>query len=223
MKINFKNQRAKEIYPYIKGKSVLDIGCYAEIKELIKNKEKEQDDGWIHGFLTKHSKHVTGIDIVKDKIDIMKKQGYDVYCQNAENFKFNQKFDVIFAGDVIEHLSNPGLFLDRCRKHIKKDGWLIITTPNVFSLNYKIGGIIRLLNNDLEVHPEHTYFFSPTVIKTLFQRYDFEIKKIKFVNFNYIDNLKKFIQEIFCRILGDRLRHNMVIFAKLKKISFNFI
>jgi 2-polyprenyl-3-methyl-5-hydroxy-6-metoxy-1,4-benzoquinol methylase len=207
-----KDERIREIAPYIKNKIVLDIGCYAEIKEDI-NKEKKAH--WIHGFLSENAKHAIGIDIAKKEIDILKKQGYDVYCQNAENFSFNRKFDVIFAGAVIEHLSNPGLFLDRCRKHLKKDGWLIVDTYNVFCLNYKIGGMIRFLNNDLEVHPEHTCFFSPTVMKNLMKRHGFVVKRIKFVNFHEINTFKRSLQDFLCKIFGDKLRYEMMLFAQL--------
>ena len=207
------DERIREIAPYIKDKIVLDVGCYAEIGEDI---HRETKPNWIHGFLSKNAKHVTGIDITKEQIDILKKQGYDVYCQSAEDFKFNKKFDVIFAGALIEHLSNPGLFLDRCRKHIKKDGWLIVDTPNVFCLNYKIGGIMRFLNNDLEVHPEHTAFFSPTVIKNLMRRYGFMFKRIKFMNFHETNTFKRALQDFLCKIFGDKLRYEMMIFAQPK-------
>jgi len=215
--IKIKDRRAREIYPYIKDKLVLDIGCYAEIKEYIKNDQKKFDDNWIHGFLSRHAKHVIGIDIAKKEINLLKKQGYDVHYQSAENFHFDKKFDVIFAGDVIEHLNNPGLFLNQCRKHLKRDGWLILTTPNVFCLNYKIGGIMRFFNNNLSVHPEHTFFFSPTTIDTLLKRYAFKIKKIKFVNFSEADTLKKRIQDILCKIFGEHLKYNMMVFANLSK------
>ena len=208
-----KDERMREIAPYIKYKTVLDIGCYAEIKEEV-NKEKKLDT-WIHGFLSKHAKHVVGIDIAKKEIGILKRQGYDVYCQSAEDFKLNKKFDVIFAGAVIEHLSNPGLFLDKCREHLEKDGWLIIDTPNVFCLNYKIGGMIRFLNNNLEVHPEHTCFYSPTTITNLMKRHGFIVKRIKFVNFNEINTFKRHLQDFLCKIFGDKLRYEMMLFAKL--------
>lgn len=214
--MEIKDERAKEIYSYIKDKLVLDVGCYAEIKDNIKNAEKEQGDRWIHGFLKKYSKHVIGIDIAEKEIELLRKQGYDVHCQSAEDFKFNKKFDVIFAGDVIEHLSNPGLFIGRCKKHLKADGWLILTTPNVFCLNSKIGGLIRFMNNDLEVHPEHTCFYSPTVIKTLLERYNFAIKEMKFVNFTQIDTFKKSIQNALCKIFGDKLKESMIVFTKQK-------
>lgn len=205
--------RTEDIYIYIKNKDVLDVGYYAGVGENIEDSHKPK--GWIHEFLTKHAKSVIGIDIEKENIEILRQQGYNLYNQNAESFKFNKKFDTIFAGDLIEHLSNPGLFLNQCKKHLKKDGWLIIVTPNVFSLNIKISGLIRFLNNNLGVHPEHTCFFSPALIKELLRRYDFGIKKIEFVNFNEVDSLKKVLQDFLCRIFGKHLRYSMMVFVQL--------
>jgi len=178
--MNFSNDRMKVIYPHIKDKEVLDIGCYGELRGLIHN--IKNDDTWMHGFLSKYSKHATGIDIVPDKIEVIKKNGYDVYCMSAEDFKFKKKFDVIFAGDVIEHLDNPGLMLRQCRKHLKEEGLLIVTTYNIFNLDYKLANIIRFFDNNLEVHPNHTCFYSPTTIKNLLFRNGFKVNKIIFVN-----------------------------------------
>ena len=193
MKEKFFCKRMELIYPYIKDKEVLDIGCYAELRGLINNVKIEKS--WIHGFLSKYSKHVIGIDIVPDKIETIKKQGYDVYCMSAEDFSFKKKFDVIFAGDVIEHLDNAGLMIRQCRKHLKKDGLLIITTYNVFSIDFKIGGLIRFFNNDLEVHPNHTCFYSPTTLKNLLFRNGFKTEKIIFFN-QPVDSRWRFFQKI---------------------------
>src|SRR3989344_3969940 len=105
----------KTIYPIVKGKDVLDVGC---IEHDLDRKNKERI--WVHDFLRENAKNVTGIDILEDDIKKLKWQGYDVHCMNAEKFNFNKKFDVIFAGELIEHLSNPGLFLEKCKKHLKK-------------------------------------------------------------------------------------------------------
>lgn len=49
---------------------------------------------------------------------------------DVESHDFGCPFEAIVAGDVIEHLSNPGRFLDNCRRHLEDDGLLILTTPN---------------------------------------------------------------------------------------------
>ena len=219
-KRNFFCERMKILYPYIKDKEVLDIGCYAELRGLVHNIKKEKS--WMHGFLSRNSKHAVGIDIVPDKIETLRKQGYDVYCISGETFSFKKKFDVIFAGDVIEHLDNPGLMIRQCRKHLKKEGLLIITTYNVFSIDFKIGGLIRFFNNDLEVHPNHTCFYSPTTIKQLLFRNGFKTKKIIFFNqpvdarWTIIQKIKSGIKNSFSHFFRS-LAYEMMFFAKISE------
>lgn len=72
--------------------------------------------------------------------------GVDINQRNLGNIKFIQadlnkgipefgaSFDIIFAGEVIEHLYNDRKFIDECRKNLKTGGILIITVPNLVSL-----------------------------------------------------------------------------------------
>jgi SAM-dependent methyltransferase len=43
----------------------------------------------------------------------------------------SETFDVICAIEIIEHLENPLSFIRECKKVLKDDGYLLITTPNV--------------------------------------------------------------------------------------------
>lgn len=51
---------------------------------------------------------------------------------NAENFikETKQKFDVITAFDLIEHTTDPILFIKNLKSLLKKNGILVITTPD---------------------------------------------------------------------------------------------
>lgn len=49
---------------------------------------------------------------------------------NMETYAFNAQFDVVVAGDVVEHVENQGLFLRNIWRHLREDGKLILTTPN---------------------------------------------------------------------------------------------
>jgi len=49
---------------------------------------------------------------------------------DMENAYLGREFDVIIAGDVLEHVNNQGLFLSNIHRHLKMDGVLILTTPN---------------------------------------------------------------------------------------------
>ena len=48
----------------------------------------------------------------------------------------NKKFDIIIAGEIIEHLENPTSFINYCFRHLKTSGRLILTTPNSIGIQY---------------------------------------------------------------------------------------
>ncbi len=104
---------------YAKGKKVLDIGSCGN--QGFKNKSKT-----LFNLLKEVCSDVTGIDIEGDGKEILK--------GNAETFNLDRKFELINAGDVIEHLHNAGLFLDNMKRHLKDDGIILIGTPNASSL-----------------------------------------------------------------------------------------
>jgi len=67
-----------------------------------------------------------------------------------------EKFDLIIAGDVIEHLPNPGQFLEGCRDALTANGLLLITTANAFG----VSRFAKALLSHEAVHPEHTAYYS---------------------------------------------------------------
>jgi SAM-dependent methyltransferase len=88
-------------------------------------------------------------------------------------------FDCIVAGEVIEHLSNPGAFLDKMALHLKPDGHLIITTPNAFNIRL----FWRILkNNNIKAHGEHTCWYDPLTLTQLLMRHSFGVERIFFSN-----------------------------------------
>lgn len=55
---------------------------------------------------------------------------------DATTFNLGRRFDIIFAKDLIEHISSDECFLRNMANHLDEDGYLIITTQNSRSLNY---------------------------------------------------------------------------------------
>jgi len=42
-----------------------------------------------------------------------------------------ESFDAVLCGDVVEHLRDPQRFLERLRPLVRRDGLVVLTTPNV--------------------------------------------------------------------------------------------
>jgi predicted TPR repeat methyltransferase len=85
-----------------------------------------------------------------------------------------EKFDIILAGEIIEHLANPGLFL-QCISSIMDGGTeLVLTTPNAPSVKGFLFSIMR----QEKVHPDHNYYFSYRTLKQLLEKFDLNCKEI---------------------------------------------
>jgi len=168
---------------------VLDIGFWG--KGRVNNKN------WTHDILLNEAKDVYGIDIDFDSSFLKNKNHYKK--ENAENFYFDFKFDVIFAGDLIEHLSNPGLFLSACARNLKDEGRLIITTPNCFNL-FNISE--KISKNEPTANKDHTFYFNKRTLARLLEKNNWEIIDIDFLyrleDVNYKESLKKkFLNSIY--------------------------
>lgn len=108
------------------NKKVLDVGC---------------NDGYVGGLLLKNGNEVYGIDIVKKKLLLAQKKGLKAKECDIENEEFpypENCFDKVILGDVIEHIFNTDKLLEKCKRVLKNNGTLIITTPNVASLGRRI-------------------------------------------------------------------------------------
>lgn len=51
-------------------------------------------------------------------------------CGNAMELSLTQKYDLIFANQIVEHLVYPVEFTQRLKRWLKPDGRLVMTTPN---------------------------------------------------------------------------------------------
>jgi len=55
------------------------------------------------------------VDIDDEGIKILREEGYHVRTDNVMTMNLEEQFDVIIAGEIIEHLDNPGQFLRNMR------------------------------------------------------------------------------------------------------------
>jgi len=58
--------------------------------------------------------------------------------------EFREPVELIWASHVLEHQRNPGAFLEKCRRDLKRDGWLAVTVPPM--KGEVVGGHVSLFN-----------------------------------------------------------------------------
>jgi SAM-dependent methyltransferase len=111
---------------FVRGKKALDIGCMAH------GVGAADEEGWLHGYVVRNAGSTLGVDILESDVAALRAKGFNVVCADAITADLGDTFDTIVAGELIEHIENPGAFLSNMRRHLTKDGELLITTPNVF-------------------------------------------------------------------------------------------
>lgn len=78
-----------------------------------------------------------GLEPNNSAVTISRGKGHRVWCGHAENadslIPSNQKFDVIYMGQSIEHLDDPVTTLVHLRRLLSPSGVLIVSTPNLDS------------------------------------------------------------------------------------------
>jgi len=105
----------------LEGLRILDIGCGA---------------GLLCEPLTRLGAQLIGVDpsasnIAAAWLHADKGQlSIDYRCSTVEQMDAHERFDIVLAMEVVEHVSDVGLFLNRCAAMLKPGGMMVISTLN---------------------------------------------------------------------------------------------
>lgn len=140
-----------------------------------------------------------------------------------------EKFDVITMFDLIEHLKDPILVLEKLKNLLNKDGIIVLQTGDVSSNWAKRQG----QNWHFFAPPQHLHFFSRATIKKMLEAAGCKVIKIetegKWVSLRYLFHMMRYankdrIGDFFYKlthknIIGKipilfKFGDNMIIFAK---------
>lgn len=127
------------------------------------------------------------------------------YKKNLFNCRFpNKFFDVITLWHVIEHVSSPKKLLKEINRVLKDNGLLIISTPNLGGLGFKIAGQDWFHFNV----PHHRVLFSLKSLKKILTSAGFLISKVNYPVLEYP-------LDLFHSIVRSKLKNNFLklIFA----------
>ena len=166
------------------GRRVLDIGCR-------------------YGALTRaylEGNHVVGIDVDRLALDEAARMGIETQWADAEEgLPFEDaSFDVVVAGELLEHVRDPVALVGGARRVLRPDGTFVGSVPNGFRLKNRLRFLAgRKPEND----PTHLHLFSPGDLCALLAGFD--------------ESRLHFVSSRFLRF-HPRLAANIIVFAGRK-------
>jgi 2-polyprenyl-3-methyl-5-hydroxy-6-metoxy-1,4-benzoquinol methylase len=103
--------------------TLADIGC---------------GDGGFLKTMAQRGWQVTGVDFDAAAVAVARGRGLDVTIGTAQSLlQSGQRFDVVTASHVIEHLPDPEAFLSQCRSLLRPGGKIVVKTPNSASFGHR--------------------------------------------------------------------------------------
>lgn len=163
-KLRFVTERCRD-------KDVLDLGCVQHSTDNV------ETPYWLHGAVVAVARHVVGLDIDCAGVEYLRGRGYDVVCGNACALDLGRQFDVIVAGDIVEHLDNLGGFFSSCGRHLRPGGSLLVSTPNPW---YWRNVVKAALFSEVANNPEHTCWLCVRTLKQVAARHGFAVRHVEF-------------------------------------------
>lgn len=174
-------QRVKFLKDACRSKSVLHLGCtnWPYTSEAI------ESGMLLHAELHGIASELYGFDFDQRGIDELSASGVtDLYRADLERLgevPIDRKFDIIVAGEMIEHLNNPGLFLSGIQRFMSPETRLLITTINAYcGMRFLLYGLRGKRGKAEPVHPDHVAYYSYATLKLLIERHGLLVEDFLF-------------------------------------------
>ncbi len=154
-----------------RGKRVIHVG-FADVSF---HDDQLATESWLHQHLADVAGSLVGIDLDEQAVERARAQGYEAYaadCTDTEQLAALRldPGDLVIAGEVIEHVGEPGSLLTALQTVCKPDGTLVVTTPNAYGLLNVVASIGGFELN----HPDHVVMFTWRTLTSLMVRYGWE-------------------------------------------------
>ena len=185
-RINLKKIVRKDI----KNLRFLDVGCSPGAQMDIVSK-------YFPEFET-----IEGIEMSEEAAQTPKSKGFNVYTGFIEDIDLKDNFyDLIYMQQVIEHLVDPKLALDKLYNSLRSGGSIVFETPGLFTWDYKIfidgywegfhiprhlnlwttDGFYKMLKDSKFKNISHKYKIRPIHWTVSIQNYLIKKNKLKFL------------------------------------------
>jgi hypothetical protein len=133
----------------------------------------------LHSRIQAVASSIVGVDTNAEVIGAYNEAGLETgmvvgSVEHLEQLDLGEPFDVIFSGNVIEHLSNPGMMLDGMRALSHSGTALLITTPHALGLRKYLSHVRgRFRESD-----DHVMTFNGPSLANMIERHGFRVLSV---------------------------------------------
>lgn len=142
------------------------------------------------------------LDVVKEILDATESvHGFTSYCSTVESFQVgaSEKFDLIIARDILEHVNEPGKALRSLASSLNPNGLLYFITPNGLQDGWQLFSRWQKNHTAGELLINHVNYFDPASLKTFLNSIG-----LKILDF-YIYDFKQFYRGAGWRLLEQHM------------------
>jgi SAM-dependent methyltransferase len=185
-------QRLDELVALSAGRSVLHLGC----TNWPYTAESERAGTLLHRSLADAAGELTGLDSDPAGLAALRDLGYDrlvlgdlEHLDDAMWFGTTDgddrgsigPFDVVIAGEVLEHLGAPAALLAGVRPLLGPSAELVITVPNAYcAFRFASYALSRRRGNPEPVHPDHVAYYSEATLTHLLDDAGYDVVELCF-------------------------------------------
>jgi 2-polyprenyl-3-methyl-5-hydroxy-6-metoxy-1,4-benzoquinol methylase len=151
--------------------AVLDVGCVGHGGNMSRG-------NWLHARIREVASRCVGVDADKSAVRKVAQLGFEIFCFDlmlgssvAKRVLGEEHFDIVVAGEVIEHLRDPMTLLEVAFAVLKNNGKLIITTPNPYAPHRVYSGRTRYMWENAD----HLFYIFPSGIIEMAERTGFQL------------------------------------------------
>lgn len=166
--------RVGYIVEHCEGKKVLHVGC-VDFTTSGDWQESVESESWLHGQLERVASEILGVDNAEEGIRFLQDRcgRTNVKLGDASELETlgEGRFDVVVAGEIIEHMPCPGALFESALEVIRPRGEMIVSTINAYCLRR----FLRIPFGQESVHLDHVSYFSHRTLYRLAETMGYKV------------------------------------------------
>lgn len=141
----------------------------------------------------------------------------------SKTFDLDEKFDVISALEVLEHMTDTDLFLENCWNSLKEGGYFLLTTPNINSLRNRVLVPFGIYPAGMEYRNiiHHVRLYNVATLRKHLSEHNFDVELVRGVCFLKQKHMEHPVLRFFSNKIANllpQLSGNLIVVCRKQRL-----